>query len=118
MSEHTPFLTIFPGCEDLKNYCGGLDKAYVTDVQIDRGDMTMTVCAWFPAMPSPVEISTLSERLKTDYALNGAGLVPEYPRPKAAPAPAAMPAPAGAARPRGTCSWAGPSSKSPSPWSC
>ncbi len=90
MSEHTPFLTIFPGCEDLKAYCGGLDKAYVTDVQIDRNELTMTVCAWFPAMPSPVEISSLSERLKADYALNGAGLVPEYPRPKTATGPAVV----------------------------
>ena len=32
MSEHTPFLEIFPGCADLAAFSGGLDKAYVTDV--------------------------------------------------------------------------------------
>lgn len=26
MSEHTPFLTMFPGCEDMSNACGGLDR--------------------------------------------------------------------------------------------
>lgn len=82
MSEHTPFLTIFPGCEDQKSFAGGLEKAYVTDVQIDEGELTMTVCAWFAGMPSPVEVSQLSDRLKSDYALNGVGLVPDYPKPK------------------------------------
>ena len=82
MSDHTLFLTMFPGCEDLENFAGGLSKATVTDVQIDEGELTMTVCASFASMPSPVEISTLSERLKKDYALKGVGLVPDYPRPK------------------------------------
>ena len=86
MSEHTSFLTMFPGCEDLTGMAGGLDKAYVTDVQVDPLERTMTVCAWFPAMPSPVDISALGERLKLEYGLSGVGLVPEYPQPKAASA--------------------------------
>ena len=45
MSEHTSFLTMFPGCEDLSAMAGGLDKAYVTDVQVDPLERTMTVCA-------------------------------------------------------------------------
>ena len=94
MSEHTSFLTIFPGCEDLSAMAGGLDKAYVTDVQVDPLERTMTVCAWFPAMPSPVDISALGERLKLEYELSGVGLVPEYPQPKAASS-----ALAGAAKP-------------------
>ena len=94
MSEHTSFLTIFPGCEDLSAMAGGLDKAYVTDVQVDPLERTMTVCAWFPAMPSPVDISALGERLKLEYGLSGVGLVPEYPQPKAASS-----ALAGAAKP-------------------
>ena len=92
MSEHTPFLTIFPGCDDQKGYCGGLDKAYVTEVRIDRAERTMSVCAWFASMPSPVELSALSERLREDYALSGVGLIPDYPKPKPATAPAFVPA--------------------------
>ena len=34
MSDHTPLLTIFPGLDGLSGAAGGLDKAYVTDVQI------------------------------------------------------------------------------------
>ncbi len=86
---HTPFLTIFPGCEDQRAFAGGLDKAYVTQVQIDRAERTMSVCAWFSAMPSPVEAAALSERLKQDYGLDGVGLIPDYPRPKLATSPAA-----------------------------
>jgi len=91
MSEHTPFLTIFPGCEDQKSFCGGLDNAYVTDVSIEMKDRSMTVCAWFAAMPSPTEITALSDRLKTDYALSGIGIIPDYPRPKMASASAVVP---------------------------
>ena len=82
MSEHTPFLSIFPGCRCLSSIAGGLEKAYVTDVQVDRNELTMTVCAYFDSMPSMVEVSQLSERLKTDYALHGVGIVPDYPKPK------------------------------------
>ena len=65
MSEHTPFLTIFPGCGDLSAAAGGLDKAYVTEVQIDPRERNMTVCAWFACMPSPVEVGALSKCLST-----------------------------------------------------
>ena len=87
MSEHTPFLTIFPGCADLSGAAGGLGKAYVTDVQIDPQERTMSVCAWFAAMPSPVDVGAISERLKEEYGLNGCGLIPDFPRPKSATTP-------------------------------
>ena len=80
MSDHTPFLTIFPGCADLLSLAGGLDKAFVTDVQVDLRERSMTVAARFSAMPSMVDITSLCERLKKDYALEGVGLVPDYPR--------------------------------------
>jgi len=101
MSEHTPFLTIFPGCEDQKSFCGGLDNAYVTDVSIEMKDRSMTVCAWFAAMPSPTEITALSDRLKTDYALSGIGIIPDYPRPKMASASAVVPRSSSADAPSG-----------------
>ena len=88
MSEHTAFLTMFRGCADLKDCCGGLDKAYVTDVQIDYAEGLLTVSAHFAAMPSMGDIALLSERLRRDYALTGAVIIPDYPRPKSATAPA------------------------------
>ena len=88
MSAHTSFLDFFPGCADLADCCGGLDKAYVTDLQLDEEERSITVSAWFAAMPSVAEITRLSDRLRRDYALTGAALIPDYPRPKTATAPA------------------------------
>ena len=84
MTDYTPFLKIFPGCEDLRSLAGGLDQAYVTDVQVDVRELTLSVSARFAAMPSPVEITTLCDRLKADYSLKTAAILPDYPRPKAA----------------------------------
>ena len=98
MSEqHTPFLTIFPGCGDLGTSCGGLDKAYVTQVQVDMSARTMSVCAWFAAMPSPAAESILIDRLREDYGLTGAELLSDYPKQKTpAQAPTYTPTASGA----------------------
>ena len=102
MSDHTPFLTIFPGCGDLLSTAGGLDKACVTDVQIDLRERSMKVSARFAAMPSMVEIRSLSRRLCSEYGLDGVELVPDYPRAEktGAPAPERAPSAKGEA-PRG-----------------
>ena len=83
MSEHTPFLTIFPGCESLSTAAGGLEKAYVTDVQVDLKQRTLSIAAYFSTMPSPADIQRLSECIRRDYDLEGVGLIPDYPRVKA-----------------------------------
>ena len=66
MAEHTPFLVIFPGCADLADSCGGLDRAYVTDVQVNVPERSLTISAHFPAMPSPVDLNQLRQRLLPD----------------------------------------------------
>ena len=86
MTDYTPFLKIFPGCGDLKPIAGGLEQATVTEVQVDARELTLSVCARFAAMPSPVDITTLSDRLKADYGLKTVAIVPDYPRPKASAA--------------------------------
>ena len=91
MSEHTPFLTVFPSCADLGAMAGGLENAHITEVQVNMAARSMTVSAYFASMPSPVEIGALTERLREDYALSEALLKPDYPQPKAAPAPSAGP---------------------------
>ena len=88
MSAHTPFLTMFPGCGELRELCGGLDAAYVTDVQLDLEERTLTVSAHFAAMPSLGETARLADCLKRDYALAGAAILADYPQPKSATAPA------------------------------
>ena len=101
MPDYTPFLTIFPGCADLRSMAGGLDKAFVTDVQIDLQERSMTVSARFAAMPSMVDITTLTERLKQDYALEGVGIEPDYPRTVKASTAAMAPGSAGSSVPHG-----------------
>ena len=41
----------------------------------------MTVSARFSAMPSPVDLNQLRDRLLGDYALNRVELNPDYPAP-------------------------------------
>ena len=77
MKAGTPFLAIFPGCADLADAAGGLEKAYVTDVQIDSDERSMTVCARFARMPSLIDIGALSERLNAEYALSSCSLIPD-----------------------------------------
>ena len=100
MGEHTPFLTIFPGCEGLRAAAGGLDKAFVTDVQVDVQARTLSIAARFAAMPSPVELNALTACIRADYELQSVTVAPDYPRQSAAPAePAAAP---GAKKPTGS----------------
>jgi hypothetical protein len=82
MTDYTPFLTIFPGCEDLHAMAGGLDQAYVTDVQVNARELLLTVSAHFAAMPSPVDLSALADRLKGDYSLKSVDIIADYPKPK------------------------------------
>ncbi len=83
-AEHTPFLTLFPECADFPRAGGGLERAYVTDVLIDGRERSMTVSAWFPAMPSMVDVQQLSGRIKQVFDLSGISLLPDYPQPKPA----------------------------------
>ena len=101
MNEHTPFLTAFPGCGDLRELCGGLGAAYITDLQLDMEERTLTVSARFAAMPSMAETARLEERLRADYALSGAAVVADYPRPKLATAAAVGAAPKSGEAPKG-----------------
>ncbi len=91
MPDYTPFLTIFPGCADLMSLAGGLQNAYVTDVQVNVHERSMTVSARFASMPSMVDITSLTERLKQDYALDGVGLIPDYPHVVKASTAAGLP---------------------------
>ncbi len=86
MSEHTPLLTMFPSCTSLASTAGGLEKSYVTDVQIDMAQQAMTIAAYFAMMPSPVDIQRMSELIRADYGLNMVGIVPDYPKMPSSPA--------------------------------
>lgn len=81
MSEHTSFLEIFPGTESLRTSCGGLEKAYVTDVAVSTAEGSMDIAAWFCRAPAPAEIDDLISALRRDYGLNRVSIDADYPKP-------------------------------------
>lgn len=87
MSEHTSFLEIFPGTESLRASCGGLEKAYVTDVAVSTAAGSMDVSAWFTRAPAPAEIDNLKNALQKDYGLNRVSINADYPKPAEAKEP-------------------------------
>ena len=96
MSEHSPFLSVFPGCARRADSCGGLDKATVQDVSVNAEERKMTVSAYFAAPPSPVEIELLGACLREDYGLQEVHILAGYPQPKYVPPAESGPAPAAA----------------------
>ena len=94
MTEHTPFLTVFPGCAPRRDSCGGLEKAYIVDVQVNIAERSLELRAWFPAMPSPVEEEALCACIREDYGLRSVVLHADYPAP--APKPGLQPFASGA----------------------
>ena len=79
MSEHTSFLEIFPGAASQVSSCGGLEKAYVTDVEISVESGAMSVRAWFVRTPAPAELDALCGILRADYGLKKVAIVPDSP---------------------------------------
>ena len=100
MSEKIPFLDMFPDCASLQDSCGGLDKAEVLDVLIERESMTMQLRTWFARMPAPVERTNIEQLLAAQfrcaaYRSRRNTLHRSRKRPSR--------------RPRPRCSWASPS---------
>ena len=117
MSDHTSFIEIFPGCEGLKDLCGGLNKAYVTDVAVSAAEMTMSVAAHFERMPAPAEITNICERLRRDYGFNSVELIPDYPQMKSAPAPSGVKPKSDSDKPKGDVLMGRPIKSKPVPMS-
>jgi len=82
LSEYTSFLTMFPDCAEHKSFCGGLDHAYITRVDIDLESRRMELSAHFEKMPAPAEETILTDAIQTVYGLEEVRLKADYPRPK------------------------------------
>ena len=82
MSEKIPFLDMFPDCASLRDSCGGLEKAEVLDVLIERESMTMLLHTWFARMPAPVERTNIEQLLAAQFRLRGVQIQAEYPAPE------------------------------------
>ena len=83
--DYTPFLTIFPDCSDLHGLAGGLEKAYVTRIQIRTSERSMEIAANFASMPSPVDLTQLENRIGALYGLQFVRLDAAYPHTEPQP---------------------------------
>ena len=74
------FLTIFPGCEALRESAGGLDKAEVESVVVDEAESSMSIDARFAATAAPAEIGAIESSLRAQYGLLKVTLNAEFPK--------------------------------------
>jgi len=82
VSEYTPFLTIFPECSYARAAGGSLEKAYVTEVKIYAEEHRMDISAWFPASPSPADLSGLIDCIRDTYGLKTINIDADFPAQK------------------------------------
>ncbi len=82
MAQTYGFLEVFPCCGSLRELCGGLEQAQLNSVIVDRDSLQIQVSARFCRMPAPAELRMLEERLRAEYGLERAELLPEYPMPE------------------------------------
>ena len=75
-----PFLTIFPGCEPLRDSAGGLDKAEVENVVVSTDEQYMTIDARFASVVAPGDIGALESSLRSQYGLLRVTLNAECPK--------------------------------------
>lgn len=77
---NVPFLEIFPGCEAMKELCGGLDKSTIREVEITEQTLSMTIFADFSRAPAPAELVAVETRITEDYGLSRTAIQPSFPK--------------------------------------
>ena len=83
MSKAVPLLEIFPGCEAIREACGGLEKASVSSVNVDTAENALTANIFFPAEPSPADLLILRRQIECDYSLDSVLINGSWPKPEA-----------------------------------
>ena len=86
-NEKVRLLEMFPCCEGLSGLCGGLDKAEVLDVRINRERLYMDVKASFARAPAPAEKREIENCIAREFGMGVVALHAESAH--AAPKPAA-----------------------------
>ena len=86
MTEKIAFLQVFPCCGGCAEMCGGLDKASLSAVVIEKENRSMTASAFFAQMPAPAELKILEDTIAAEFALSAVEIIPDYPRPEIKPA--------------------------------
>ena len=86
-NEKVKLLEMFPCCGGLSGLCGGLDKAEVLDVRINRERLYMDVKASFARAPAPAEKREIENCIAREFGMGVVALHAESAH--AAPKPAA-----------------------------
>ena len=86
MSKPIPLLQLFPGCEVIKEICGGLEKAVVSSALVDKASNTLSADIQFIEEASPADLMILRMQIEADYALSSVIINARWPKP-AAPDP-------------------------------
>ena len=79
-----PFLNMFPCCNGVADFCGGLSTAQVQNVTINKESRTMDAEVIFSSMPAGAELSMLEGRIAAEYSLSGVHILADFPRLKTA----------------------------------
>ena len=79
MSMNVPLLELFPGCEAIREICGGLDKAAVSSVLVNKAELSLTSDIDFPSAPSPADLIILKKQLEDDYSLSSVVVNAKWP---------------------------------------
>ena len=83
MATEYGLLEVFPCCMALREQCGGLDKAKLRAVIIEKENKAMQAQAFFARMPAPAELSMLENCIMQEYGMKEVEIVPDYPRQEA-----------------------------------
>ncbi len=80
--DKTEFLDMFPCCQELSAYCGGLEQAYITSATLRRETMALEIAAWFPVMPAPADLNALERCIAVDFGLARVQIQASFPLPE------------------------------------
>ncbi|MBR5490462.1 MAG: PolC-type DNA polymerase III [Oscillospiraceae bacterium] len=87
MAEKIGFLQVFPCCNSCAGMCGGLDKATLSAVIVEKENRSLYAEAFFAQMPAPAELKIIQDTIAGEFSLNSIEIHPDYPKPEFKPNP-------------------------------
>ncbi len=84
MENNTKFLEMFSCCQGLRNMCGGLEKAEVKNVTVNKERLYMELTAVFDRLPAPAEKANIEKCIAAEFGLGVVNLKAECAKPVAA----------------------------------
>ncbi len=84
-TDKTRFLDMFPFCAGLESLCGGLSRAFVGEVKVNRQRMAMTVYADFSETAQRMHLKMLEDKIASQYGISSVQIVQNGAEVKAYP---------------------------------